>query len=46
MDAGNLRWLGGADGRVVGVAVVIGAVVVLRQGEVGYVMSSLSTLEA
>ena len=46
MDSGNLRWLGGADGRIVGGTVVVGAIVVVRQGAVGDVMSSLSTFEA
>ena len=46
MDSGNLRWFGGADGGIIGGAVVVGAIAVVSQGAVGDVVSSLSTLEA
>ena len=46
MDAGNLGWLGGSDGRAVGGMVVVGAIVVVNQGAICYVVSSLTTLKA
>ena len=46
MDSGNVRWFGGADGGIIGGAVVIGAAAVVSQGAVGDVVSSLPTLEA